>query len=124
MPISHGLARRRSDVSDSLRRHIPASPGLVAVLGAFLVLLAATLYPATATNQRMQAAAVLLGIVLVVAAAPTLRAAAWSAAALAAAWALIQLLLTATRGIDMPPPVAHAVGYAAYFGTSYVPVQA
>src|SRR4051794_5138264 len=113
MAITQDLARRYSAATTSLRGpsgDTPVRAWPFAVTAALVVVVVTSMYADYATNQRMQAAAVCIGFGLVVAAAPTLRAAAWSAAALAGGWIVVQVLLIAFRGMDMPPPVSRAVG--------------
>jgi hypothetical protein len=126
MAITQHFARRSGAAVSSAGRRLPTSVTPAAALSVAAiagVLTFAALVGDPATYQRTIAAAVLLGLLVPAVAAPTLRAGALTVAALTAGWLVIQGLYAIFRDWELLPPVSRAVGAAAYFGTSYVPVQ-
>jgi hypothetical protein len=125
MAIAHELARRCSEATGSLQRSLPESKvfaGLVTVLGAFLVLVAKDLRPASVNFGRVELLSILLGLLVVVAAFPRSRAL-LAGFAILATWLFVHALYALSKGIHLGPPVAEAVGGAAYYDSPYVPAQ-
>jgi hypothetical protein len=96
---------------------------LATLTGVLLARVGADVGGDLSTYLRLLGVALGVGLLLPVVAARSVRAAAVAVAALGGGWVLVQLLYAVLGQVEMLPPVGQAVGAAAYFGTSYVPIQ-
>jgi hypothetical protein len=112
---------------DAEERHA-AAPGaqppvvLATAVGALAAIVAANLLDAVYVGKEAQVAALIAGSFLV-AVAVRPRTTPWVVGGLLGTWLLAQGLYAVVKGIHYPPPVARAVGAAAYFDASYIPTQ-